>query len=194
MKIAVDLDEVLSNTVSRILEYHNETYKTDFNIEQVKNYNLWFLFGETKEETLRKINDFYKTHYFKQLKPLQEAVEAINSLKKSHELNLVTARQDPIIKETKEWIGKYFSDCFSAIYFAKEWSVKDTNAKRKVDICKQLEVRLIIEDQPSYALECAQQEINTLLLNKPWNQKAVHKNLIRVGSWPEILKIINSLE
>ena len=45
----------------------------------------------------------------------------------------------------------------------------------------------MIEDNPDYALELAENWIKTYLLEKPWNKHVKkHKNIILVKSWDEI--------
>jgi uncharacterized HAD superfamily protein len=46
----------------------------------------------------------------------------------------------------------------------------------------------MIEDNPDYALDLAENGILTYLLEKPWNKfrKETHKNLIKVKTWEEI--------
>ena len=65
----------------------------------------------------------------------------------------------------------------------------NTKGKTKGELCKDLNVDLMIEDDPKYAEDCALKGINVLLLDKPWNQNCIeHENIIRVKNWKEILE------
>ncbi len=53
-------------------------------------------------------------------------------------------------------------------------------------------IKIMIEDNPEYALDCAKNGIKTFLLDKPWNKNySQHENLIKVKSWEEIVKSLN---
>ena len=42
----MDIDEVLVGTVSHILQYHNEVYKTNFKFQDIKDYDSLLSNGE----------------------------------------------------------------------------------------------------------------------------------------------------
>lgn len=61
--------------------------------------------------------------------------------------------------------------------------------KSKSEICGELGISIFIEDNSSYALDCAKKGIKVLLLDKPWNKNyEKHPNIIKVNSWEEILE------
>ena len=61
-------------------------------------------------------------------------------------------------------------------------------------ICKSLDVTLMIDDGLHNALDLAENNIECILLDKPWNRKveANHPLIHRVQHWQEIIDNLNS--
>ena len=191
--IWVDLDDVLAELLDHCLEYHNYqiNWKSisrekvlDYYISRMKNYKIeskividWF-----RKATL---DDIWKY----KIQPVKWAIEWLKKLKeKWYKLKIVTARNEEIIWEyTKNWIEKYYPNIFEEIIFANHFS---KNHKSKADICKEHGIEIMIEDNPDYAQELAQNWVKTFLLEKPWNKgKCINnKNIICVKSWREIVE------
>ncbi len=195
MKIAIDLDEVLADYVNTFLDYHNATYKTSFNKQQIKEYAWWKLFNCTKEEIIKRAYNFYETKYFRNLRPIRGSIEAVSILARNHNLSVITSRPSDIKQETLTWLNRYFPQKFSEVYFTNEWSKSDlnTNDHKKSDLCKKLEIPVIIEDAPETSMECAESGMQVLLYDCPWNKKIQHPKIQRIKSWPEALREISKL-
>jgi 5'(3')-deoxyribonucleotidase len=190
MKIGIDLDEVLADFLSALIEYHNYTYGTSLVREQFQSYKFWETWGGTRKEAIQKVYDFHKTSYFKNIKPLVGSQEAISILKQNNDLVIVTSRQDDIAEATKKWIAQNFPNVFSKVYFANHYS-QNGSPKTKKQICDSVGVNVLIEDSPEYALECLNPERRILLLDCPWNRSFELPNgIYRVNSWKEILDSI----
>ena len=187
MKIGVDMDGVISNCIDPLLNYYNRTYGTDYTREQVKSHNLRELWGGTREEEIKKSYGFFKSLYFKDIKPIPGSVETIDVISKNNELFLVTARPFKIEKETKEWIKKYFPEMFKNVILTNEFSLNGNNEK-KVDIYFEMGIKLVIEDCLTNAIDCAINGIDVYLLDAPWNRsERLHARIERVKNWKEIL-------
>ena len=52
----------------------------------------------------------------------------------------------------------------------------------------------MIEDAPETALQCAESGIHVILFDMPWNQALTHKNITRIHSWKEALKVIDEMK
>ena len=65
--------------------------------------------------------------------------------------------------------------------------------KTKEEICLELNVNFLIEDNMDHALDASERGIKVLLIDSPWNKsKSLNKNITRVNSWKKILTIIES--
>ncbi len=57
---------------------------------------------------------FFNSNYFKnELIPVPSALNALNELKKSYDLHVVTARHDGIAEHTKAWINTHYPGIFT---------------------------------------------------------------------------------
>ena len=190
MKIGIDLDEVLAELLSAVIEYHNFAYKTAFTKNQFRSHLYWKTLDGTKDEVIRKVRDFYKTDYFKNVKPVAGAIKALPILKQDNDLFIITARPNEILEDTKEWVDRYFPNLFSGIYLANHFPQSGASIA-KSQICDELEIEVMIEDSIESALDCAGLKRRVLLFDCPWNQQAeLPSGISRVLSWKEILKTI----
>jgi uncharacterized HAD superfamily protein len=184
-KIAVDIDGVLANLMVPLLEYHNQRFDTNFRYEDVNTFDLGNIFGLTEEELIAFFNDFCDSVFFEKIQPLIDAQEGINSLSKTHELSIVTARTDKLKEQIDGWLDQFYPNLFSKIHFADK-------TKWKVEFCLEEDYSLLIEDDLRYANQCAEKGIKVLLMNHPWNQEDnLHPNISRVNDWKEIGEHLN---
>jgi uncharacterized HAD superfamily protein len=190
MRIAVDLDEVLAQFLQSFIDFHNEKYGTHFKLSDFHSYHLHNAWGGTVEEAIEKVYQFHKTDHFKNIRPVQDAQESLQKLKKGNEIFIVTSRQNEIMHETEVWLDKHFPDTFSGIHFANHFS-KSGIKRTKKEICDELGIEVLIEDSPDYAIECIKPGRKIFLLNYPWNkERKVPNEIQRVDSWKEILEKI----
>src|SRR3989339_525084 len=91
MLIGIDIDDVLLHFTPALIEYHNHTYKTSLTYDQFKSPNFWEVWGGTKQESRKKVDDFFKTTYFRKMQPIVGAKEALFELRKKHNLVNITA-------------------------------------------------------------------------------------------------------
>lgn len=189
MRIGIDLDDVLGDTMPALLEFHNSVYNTNLKKDEIFSYDFVDIFGGSHEENTKKVYDFYKTPHFENITPVENAVEAIKKLKKDHELFIITSRQDLIINETEKWVDKHFSNMITDVYFASHYY--GGNNKRKSDFCNALNVDVFIDDHFAYATECVSPNRKVILFRQPWNEKKdVPAEIYRVSGWKDILSIV----
>ncbi|MEK6871795.1 MAG: hypothetical protein AABX16_02735 [Nanoarchaeota archaeon] len=190
-KIGIDRNECKNEFIFGFLHFYNLTYRIHFQLSDVTNYNLWEILGCSKQELIQKIHAFYESPYFFHLPVAPGSQEAIRQLAKHYDLYIITSRPKILQEKTKRWTHQhFFPDRFKKIIFTNEWNLNGTGKnKSKGDLCKELGISYMIEDNADYANECAEQGISVFLLKKLWNQKsAIHSNVCRVTNWHEILQ------
>lgn len=193
MKIGIDLDEVLADFLSTLIEFHNEKRGTSFKRNDFHSYRVYEVWGGTLEETIAEIYEFYETKFFDRVKPMPGALESVNELSRNHELIVITSRQLDISQKTISWIEKYFSGRFSGIFFTNQNSLSGKSLS-KSSICRNSEIEFMVEDYLDYASECARSVKKVLLYDSPWNKTAdLPENIFRVYSWKDISEnLLNS--
>ena len=187
--IAVDIDEVLAETLKAILEKYNYTWKWNkVKWEDLINYNLWELpnLWLTKYSALRMFVKFQMwSGLSKKIKSVDWAKEKILELKnKWYKMFAVTARLSRVKFSTKLWLRRNFPNCFDKVVFANFFT---SRARKKSDICKEICASIIFEDNLDTCIDCANNWIKSFLLDKPWNQcDSLPDWITRVYSWDEI--------
>ncbi len=189
--IWVDLDEVLAETFDYIFKYYDNKLNwelveknlvTHVYICNIPKYNISY---EESIEWYRKalIDDINL-----EVKPVSWAKEILKKHKKLwFRFKVITARsQDLFYQYSKDWLDKCFKDIFEEIIFANH---DEDNRKDKSQICREHWIETMIEDNPDYALELAENWIKTFLLEKTWNKyiNLNSKNIIRVKNWKDII-------
>jgi len=186
MKIAIDVDDIIADFIPSLIRFHNSVYGTSLRFDNFTSRKFWTIWGGTKKSDIEKIFSFYKTVFFKNIKPLKGAQEGIKNLKKRHELFIITSRESPAKKETLNWISKYFPNMFSEIFFTE-----NGKGKRKYDICKEVNIDVIIEDDVDNIIECSRNGIKVIAIDYPWNKiKSLPENVHKVNSWVEIVDLL----
>ena len=92
---------------------------------------------------------------------------------------------------TLSWMNKHFQS--SGLNIIHTGKFQDEMAKSKYDICKELGISLILEDNKKTSLECATNGMDVILFDQPWNQGLTHKNITRVKDWKEAMSAFNKL-
>ena len=195
MKIGIDLDECLGEFVYGFLEYHNEKYNSGLSRDGMVSYNFWDLIGCSRDESIKRVCDFYDTSGFKELPVVPGSREALRNLSDNNELYVITSRPDDITMETIRWLYHHYPGRFeiSRIIFTNEFS-KNGRKKTKANVCQGLGIDYLIEDNKDYANSCGDVGISVFLLDKPWNQGELHRNVSRVGGWYEVLDGLKGVE
>lgn len=184
-KIAFDIDGVLANLIPTFLMYCNERFRTKLKEEDVFTHDFCSLFGIRKEEESEMLYYFYKSRYFNEIFPMPNSQEVVCDLSEKCELGVITARPLLMENETISWVGRYFPNVFSRINFAERNS---TNGNSKADVCIANNYRILVEDEPRFANQCARQGIDVFLINHPWNWETLHPKVTRVRNWQEVLQ------
>lgn len=189
-KIGIDLDDTAFDLVGALIQFNNECYGTNLTRADFKSHRFEEVWGGTREETIRKIDYFYETKYFSNMKPLLGAVEVIHSLAQENYLEAITARPTIIKEKTERQVQTYFGNDFDGIFHSSNFFTKLQNDGTKLEICVREGISIMIEDVLEYALQFANTGIRVLLFgNYPWNQNgSLPSNIIRVKDWKEVLE------
>ena len=185
MNIAIDIDEVVVEFIRgyiRILEKNGIKVEYD----KTHSYIFWESYPLTREQAIKFADEFFDSEFFENIELVAGAKEAIIQLEKKNELFFLTSRPLSIKDKTQRFMEKHFPNSNITLVFSGDFH-KD-NGKTKAEICRELKIPVIIEDNKNYALECAKSGVKAFLIAKPWNVDAEnHENIIKVNSWGEIM-------
>lgn len=190
-RIGIDLDDVLADFHTAIRDYHNKVYGTSLKPEDFKTYLFNQVWGGTLEEAVRKVDDFHSSVYFNEISPIPDSITSVEALSKENELFVVTSRPLFIREGTEMWLNKFFKDKFAGVsYSSNHYSRAENSGKSKLDICRDLEISVLIDDSLDYLLQCLPLGITEILFGDyPWNQNgALPSGIFRVKGWKEVLE------
>ncbi|KAI8637177.1 hypothetical protein BD408DRAFT_425024 [Parasitella parasitica] len=183
--VAVDLDQTLAHTLESLVEWHNDTYDTYFNVADFTTYEYWKIWGGTREESCIKIRDFYDSIYFDRIEPIQDfALEALKMLKRRHfTLVIITSRQQFVAEKTKRFVDRHYPGIFDSIYFCN-LDLSDSEqleyvSKPKSVICQEIGVDVLIDDSLEHAFDCSALGIDVLLYDRQGQYIWNHDDVLR---------------
>ena len=192
--IGVDKDDVLVDFNTRLAEYHNTHYGSNYRIEDLTSYYLHETWQCTQEVALERVVSFYNSVHFDDLEPVPDAKEVLRRLKKKANLLVITARPDYTSQVTTRSLEKYYPGLFDGVIFTGTFT-GDGPKKTKADVCEELGVDVMIDDHYDNLTGCADRGIKSILLRRPWNKKHSDEEvgaqgIIPVHSWLEVPKHI----
>ncbi|KII93688.1 hypothetical protein PLICRDRAFT_35907 [Plicaturopsis crispa FD-325 SS-3] len=164
--IAVDLDDVLSQTNFTVSQWHNNKYGTDMDVTKFYYYYYWKNpYWGTPSETFAKVTEFYATGSINNAPPVPGAREGIQALRDmGYRLIIVTARSKDVSDESWEWVSKHFPGLFESIICTGHFDAQIAGTKStheivtkmsKAEVCADLSAKLLIDDSVENAVDCA---------------------------------------
>lgn len=188
--IWVDLDEVLSETVDKVLEIHDWVINNKkVARDDISNYylheNKWLWIK--KEDWIKVFDKLRNSKQSNNIIPVKWAIEKLKQLKSEwYKFIIITARREILKAYTNKWIQKNFPWIFENIIFTNHYT---ENEIQKSEVCKKNWIQIMIEDNLEFWSELAANWIKVYLLDKPRNKHynpETHKWIIKVNGWNEI--------
>ena len=180
--IAVDIDEVLCPFLKPMMKWKGfePLEVTDF-VPYVYSQILKI----SEDESQKMVRDFYETEEFANLKPIMGAQAGIAYLKgRGHRLYAVTGRQSSVRTKTETWLDTHFPYAFDDLVITNSYTPCEIS---KSDICRALNIGLIIDDNLRICMDCESQHIRSVNFIGdpvyPWCQD----NEIAVRRWDDII-------
>eukprot|EP00899_Mesostigma_viride_P010288 jgi/Mesvir1/19260/Mv10341-RA.1 len=174
LRVGVDVDEVLGRFLYSLNEYCKETYNWNYSLSDYKVYDFKTVWKVNQEEANHYVHEFFKSNHFAQgIPPIPGAKSSLERLSTLCDLVVVTSRQHVIREPTLQWLDAHFPDIFSSVHFGNHYALHG-QSRSKSQICKELAVDVLIDDNPAYAEECAAAGLDVLLfdwdLGYPWSK------------------------
>jgi hypothetical protein len=195
MKIACDLDDCLVGTRGEVLKLVNMKLGTNYMYEQVSTFGLEDTFGLSSNTIVPLVDEVLMRE---SIPHFQYAIDTLNDLYEKgiwDEFYILTnrslKRRDNTIKLVRS-LGLNFP-------YRLDLVNKDENGiPAKGEFVQHYKVDVLIEDRFDTAVDVAKKtNTEVLLINKPWNMKAIPKEsfgqIIRFDTWDEIGQYIIAL-
>jgi 5'(3')-deoxyribonucleotidase len=147
-KIAIDVDEVLVHLLKPMAK------RRGVKLPENKKYNYLYreVFSCTEEESQVILRDFYMSEDFRNLKPIEGSQLAMNNLNMIFDkMYIITGRQEIVREPTEIWIEHFFPGVFDDVILTNSFTSHEV---KKSDICRALNIGLIIDDNKGICDQC----------------------------------------
>jgi len=192
MKIGCDIDGVVLEFVPAYLEIFEKRYGRKVLEENIFSFDLWKPLKISKKEAIDITKELFTSKKYPDLKFVEGAKRALLELSKGNEFNFLTARPDYAKDATQNTFDKNFLNQDFPIYYTGDFF---NGTLKKSDLCVNLDIKLMIEDNLKTAMECSDAGIDVFLFDRPWNkdfEELTCKNIKRVYNWNEVLKEVKN--
>jgi uncharacterized HAD superfamily protein len=192
--IAIDIDDVLSASAEAFAEFSNKQWGMKLTAEQVTE-DFAKTWGVTHEEAVPMIEEFLSSDVHHGYRSFKDALPVLRELKSRFKLIVITSRRRRLKPTTDAWIERHFPSTFDEIHYAgifDDSSPENAHHRlkqTKADLCRELKVDYLIDDQPKHCLATIELGMYALLFGDyAWNRdpQATSSKLIVVRSWHEV--------
>ena len=196
--IAIDCDDVLAPSVQALLEGYNAMFGTRVAMDHFYEPATMDTWGtDDVDLAKRQFEQYLRSDSYHPAVPFEDAIGAVATLAKTHELHLVTGRAEDREPETLRFVDDYFASCFTSIkhtnhFVSSEYSVV---TRSKGEVCRELNADLLIDDHIFHGRDALGAGLKQVIIfgNYPWNQGELSKGAQRCFNWREVLEEVNKI-
>lgn len=199
MKIAFDIDGVLTDIEKFQLEYGSKFFKKKYNrdIYNVNGYGIKEVFNCTDQQEIK----FWVKNTLKYMNTVKPRINADITIKKLHEednqIFIISSRAKTaensilglIMRKLVIYWLKQNNIIYDEIFFC---SVKNSSID-KFNICKKYEIDIMVEDKKENVQEISK-IIPTLCYTTKNNQEYAGRNIYRVNNYDEVYVKVNEIK
>lgn len=186
MRIAVDLDGVLADTITEFCRILNQRKSTNFAPEDIVKWEGWQITGLTRDEFLRTLDEAW--FGWERISPTEQNLgEKVGQLKRFGKVDVVTGRSSRTVSQAISWLREH------EIPFDDFVRTESTRAKAK------LAYDVFIDDSADLMqLLASRLDGWGIIYTQPWNRRVgTMPRIFRAEHWdriPDILKKIASTQ
>lgn len=174
-RFGIDIDGTITNPAT-FLPYLNKHFQKQLTIDDIVEYELNGVLGVTKVQ----FGEWMKEHepsIYEQAEMAENAKDTLMEWEKHHELFYISARPKHVEEVTFDWFHRMMVP-YDHIELLGQHDKLQAVKKHNVDI--------FFEDKHDNACNIAEEcKIPVILMNTPYNQDPIPKNVFRVSSWKE---------
>lgn len=170
--VGVDFDDVVRDFIPAILEYYHHLTNRRFTKEDIYTYNLWEVWGCTKDESMQIVNDFYDSSFFSAIQPCPGAIAALHALAAFACPNIITAAAYKTKEQGENFLKTHATSIIVPVTYAASayFPINGDNKHPKAEILQDIMAIAMVEDNPEFALACANSGTPVYLVRQPWNR------------------------
>ena len=182
MRIAVDLDGVLADTMVTWCRILNSKRSMNVTVDSLVKWRAWEIAHVSKDEFYRILDKSW--YEWENIPPTEEDLgRQVGRLNQFGLVDIVTGRSKETIRFARSWLKKY------EIRYDSFVRTQSTNAKAELDY------DLFIDDSPDLMpLVASKVDGWAILYTRPWNRDAsLLPRVFRADKWDEIPKLVERI-
>lgn len=182
MKIGVDIDGVLANSLPLWVTELNKFFNKNKQLEEIRLCEIHKTYGVTFNE-LKLFLERKGRFLMSEPAPVTGSSYYLGKLKKHHEICIITARDKRYYQETHNWLKKNNLPYDELLMLGNH---------EKKEFCLERDVKALIEDTLEIGIKVSAAGIPVLLMDAPYNRGALPELVYRKHSWEEIYRALAS--
>jgi uncharacterized HAD superfamily protein len=190
MRIGIDIDNVISETVPPLLKQINRIFHEKLNMNNIYMYDFHAILGISEAEMKERFWDKQKIieNVFKTANPVKGAADAIKILSSNNEIILVTDRPKEYMRATKEWLGRWQISFDEKEIWHMVGGVKMKHAYAEFRSIHGLGFDAFVDDNLEDVIMLTQHCKKVFLYKRPWNStRNTSGSFCVVSNWNEII-------
>lgn len=168
-RIGVRLDGPMTNFIPLFIHYHNNIHGTEASVTQMRTPDLSELLSIGKEDLATRVDDFFRSDYSKELKPLMGSREAVGYASLNSEVVAMNVRTPSGYSEGRQFLNDKFPNCFSRMEKTPDHYLGG-GGLTPPEVCEKYGLDFIIEDNPDIAKQCLDVGTRVIMLDRTWNR------------------------
>ncbi|MDQ3065065.1 MAG: hypothetical protein M3Q36_02235 [bacterium] len=189
--IAVDIDDVLSQSVSAMLRFSQELYGQSLSHDDYDE-DLSIMWQVSKEEAEERWLKFLEQEPMRHYDVIESAVDVLTKLKQKYTLLAVTSRRQSLVEITEEWLESNYPNVIDKVVSSRIYGEGKDNAHSltKAEILQEVEADYLVDDQFKHCLGATEVGVKALLFGGyPWNNHQIlPQGIVRVKDWQAVLE------
>ena len=179
MRIAVDLDGVLADTIVTFCTILNKRYSTHFTADTFVRWNAWEIANITKDEFFQTLDEAWFS--WKDIPSIEENIgEKLTQIRPFGKVHIVTGRSLDTVRPAKRWLKEH--------KVSYDRFVRTPSSMAKAELSYDVFI-----DDSAELMSLLSSRVNTygILYTQPWNRNAsIMKRIFRVERWAQIPKLL----
>lgn len=193
--IAIDIDDVLSNSMEAVRVTANEYLGVNLQPEHYTVPGPYWSYYETVwkgQGMALSFDDLSEELIKSRYLPHLDAAHALKQLAKKYKLVVISSRREQWWESTREWLERHFGGLISEIVFAgnKEHAVQQS----KGEVCARLGAQWLIDDNVDHCADAQDHGVMPLLFGTYGWQKKVPPGITRCKDWQAVLEYFDGLD
>jgi uncharacterized HAD superfamily protein len=184
LRIAVDLDGVLADTIVTVCRILNEKRRMPLSVESFNQWNAWEIAGISRDEFFNVLDEAWFS--WKEVPPTEgNLAEKVDRIREFGLVDIVTGRSPGTVRPAKHWLEKAGIQYDS---FVRSYNTTDGKAQLNYDV-------YVDDNAELMSMLAARPHATGILYLQPWNRNVATMPRIYIAQgWDEIPSILQKVD